>query len=79
MAISEETKYALNQLVDILTAGLAVLPYPGCSTAAQVAQKFITPAMIAKAAEAIGIREIVILHGSETSTFTGIIDQRAKP
>ena len=79
MAISEETKYGLSKFVDILTAGLAMLPYPGCSTAAQVVQKFITPEMIKQAAEAVGIREIVILHGEETSTFTGIIDQRTKP
>lgn len=78
MAISEETKYGLAKFLDILTAGLSMLPYPGCSTAAGVIQKFVTPDMIAQAAAAVGIREIVILHGEDGCSFTGIVDQRKK-
>lgn len=79
MAISEETKYALSKFVDVLTMGLYAIPVPGCVTAAQLFQKFVTPEMIMQAAEAVGIREIIIVRGQEGSTFTGIIDQRTKP
>lgn len=79
MAISEETKDGLQKFVSILSIGLGMLPYTGCSTAATVMETFITPEMIANAAEAVGIREIVVLKGGDESTFTGTIDQRTKP
>jgi hypothetical protein len=79
VAISEETKKGLGQFLNILTAGLALLPYPGCSLAGSVVKQFITPEMIAAAAEQVGIREIIIVQGEPGSTFTGTIDMRSKP
>jgi hypothetical protein len=76
VAISEETKKGLGQFLEVLVAALALLPYTGCALAGSVVKQWVTPEMVAAAAEQVGIREIIIVRGEPGSTFTGIIDQR---
>lgn len=79
MAISEETKAGLGKFIEVLSGALMLLPYVGCKLAGTTIKQWVTPEMIAAAADAVGIREIIIVRGEPGSTFTGIIDQRTSP